>query len=274
MSSENENGVWNGYKQLLLPLGHKADVNELTTLASLLVDKKRGKVEFVHVIEKGSYTTLSREWRTGSRRVSESHHIMMKKGIHSERNILKAESIEKGILNEAEEILADAIILGWGPKPRSHISSMASHVLRDAKSDIIVYKKRNDIEDVKKIIFPIAIKPSVHRLQLISLFIKNRGAELSFAHIARENDKSQKRGQELLYRAADLAATVGVDAERELLTGNNVVEILSEVSEEYDLMILGPSGGWWLKRTIFGDLSDRIATNCHCSVLLHKAFGD
>jgi len=140
MSFQNENTVWKGYTQLLLPLGHKADVNELTTLASLLVDNNRGEIEFIHVIKEGSYTELSREWRAGSKRVTDSHHLMMKKDIHSKKNIVQAHSIESGILSEAENIIADAIVLGWGPKPQSHISSMASHLLRDAKSDIIVYK--------------------------------------------------------------------------------------------------------------------------------------
>lgn len=273
-AEENSNNRWQGYKQILLPMGHKADVNNLTNLASLLVDKKEGSIEFVHILEEGNYTRLPHEWRTGSKRVTESHHKMMKRGIHSEGQIKTARSILTGILSEAEEINADAIILGWGPKPKSSISNLASNIMSKANCDVIVFKTRDNPSQIDNIIYPVAVKPSVSRLRLIARYIGDTNAELTLLHVTDESSRNRERSQELLDNAAAEAEEMGINAETRLEISGNAVEKIAEVSRDFDLMILGPSGGWWLRRTLFGHKTDKIAVNSHCSVLLHKAAED
>lgn len=269
MMSENNQLNWEGYKKLLLPMGHKADVNNLTTLSSIIIDRKEGKVNFLHVIEEGKYSHLPHEWRIGSKRVTESHHIMMKKGIKSERTIITSRSILDGILEEAENKNTDAIVLGWGPKPKSSISRLISTIMNKANCDVIVFKTRIDPEATENIIYPVAKAPDPGRLKLISRIMTDTGSELTFIHVTDKSDKNQEKGRKILDNSLEIAEEAGIEADS-ILTYGNISDKLAEISREYELMILGPSGGWWLTRTLFGHLTDEIATKVNCSVLLHK----
>ncbi|MFW6007236.1 MAG: universal stress protein [Bacillota bacterium] len=274
MTAKNHEGTWEGYKKLLLPMGHKADVNNLTTLSSIIVDRKEGKVNFLHVMEEGKYSHLPQEWRVGSKRVTESHHIMMRKGLKSERSIVTSSSILDGILEEAEKKDTDGIVLGWGPKPKSSISKLISKIMSRANCDVIVFKTRNDPAETKNIVYPVAREPNQGRLKLISRIMADTDSSLTFVHVTDRSDKNQKQGKEVLKKSVARANKTGIESETMITYGNDVSEKLSEISRDYDLMILGPSGGWWLTRTLFGHLTDKIASRVNCSVLLHKNYDE
>ncbi len=270
MIANNNDGDWKGYKKILLPLGHKADINNLTNLTSFLIDQKSGLVELIHIMKQGNYSGLPKEWREGGKRVTDSHHKMMRLGIHSDRKMTTAESIERGILEEAYDIEADAIILGWGPKPKSKISKMASHIMNNSHSDVIIFKNRNDLDKVKNILYPIAFEPDVSRLHLINKIIKETNAKLTIAHMIDKYNGDEAKAQKLLDEAVEKAKKYNVDADTLLLKGRKVEDEVGEVSEDFDLLIIGPSGDWWVYQTLFGKKTDRIASKAKCSILLHK----
>lgn len=270
MIAENQEGRWSGYKKILLPLGHKADINNLTNLTSYLIDKRQGEVELIHIMKQGNYSGLPKEWREGSKRVTESHHNMMRLGLHSNRKMTTAESIERGILEEAFDIEADSIILGWGPKPKSKISKMASKIMNNANCDVIVYKNRNDLDSIENILYPIAFEPDPSRLNLISRIIKETDATLTIAHMIDKHKGSEKKGRSLLDRAIEKAKKYGIEAKSLLLKGRNVEIEVGKASKDYELLIIGPSGDWWVYQTLFGKKTDKIASKAKCSILLHK----
>lgn len=264
------NEDWKGYKKILLPLGHKADINNLTNLTSYLIDKKSGLVELIHIMKQGNYSGLPKEWREGGKRVTDSHHRMMRLGIHSERKMTTAQSIERGILEEAYDIKADAIILGWGPKPKSKISNMASHIMNNSHSDVIIFKNRNDLDKVNNILYPIAFEPDPSRLNLINKIIEETNAKLTIAHMIDKYNGDEAKAQKLLDEAVEKAKKYNVDADTLLLKGRKVEDTVGEASEDFDLLIIGPSGDWWVYQTLFGKKTDRIASKAKCSILLHK----
>ncbi|MFW5995863.1 MAG: universal stress protein [Halanaerobiaceae bacterium] len=268
--SASDDKNFKGYKKLLLPLGHRADVNNLTLLTSMLINRDRGLVEFMHVIEEGSYSRLPGEWRTGSKRVTESHHRMMKMGINSKRQILTASSIIGGILKEVEKEEADGLVLGWGPKPKSSISSLVSKILEKAPCDVMVYKTRSDPREVKSIMYPVAKIPDASRLQLISHIVNRTGAKLTFVHVIK-NSKQEDTARSRLENSLSRAENFNLEANTQLLQGDSISGEIAEASKDYDLMVVGPSRGWWLRETLFGRMTDKIAAKADCSVLLHKA---
>lgn len=268
--NENLKEKWFGYNKILLPLGHKADINNLTDLASSIIESKKGMVKFIHVIKEGSYINLPREWREGAKRVTESHHKMMRYGIHSDREIVTSKTIERGILETASDMEAEAIILGWGPKPAAKISGMASNIMKNFDGDVIIYKNRVDIEDIKRIMYPVAKAPSKSRLNLIKHIVQETGATLTLAHYINNRDGSRHTGKEVLESAKEKAEKFEIDAETRILEGNSLKASIKEATEDFDLLVIGPSGDWWVYQTLFGRKTDKIAEAAKCSVLLHK----
>ncbi|RCW81794.1 hypothetical protein DER71_12222 [Halanaerobium sp. DL-01] len=45
---------------------------------------------------------------------------------------------------------------------------------------------------------------------------------------------------------------------------------IKESTDDFDLLVIGPSGDWWVYQTLFGKKTDKIAEAAKCSVLLHK----
>lgn len=268
MNKLNEN--WPGYKKILLPLGHKADINNLTDLASYIIERKKGEVKFIHVMQEGSYIDLPREWREGAKRVTESHHKMMEYGIHSDREIVTSKTIERGILETAFDLEAEVIILGWGPKPGAKISKMASHIMDNFYGDVIIYKNRIDIKQTKKIMYPVAKEPSKSRLNLIKHIVKETGASLTLTHYVDKKDGSRLKGEKVLEQAKKKAFKFDIEVETRMLEDDSLVSSIKKATKDFDLLVIGPSGDWWVYQTLFGRKTDKIAKAAQCSVLLHK----
>ncbi|MFW6270523.1 MAG: universal stress protein [Bacillota bacterium] len=269
-----ENTIWNGYNKMLISIGGNSEIDNIVNLGSILVEPQEGEIEFLHVIKLKYNGQLPKNWREDSHRVKECNNILQEKGYHSKDEIVTANSIKKGILEEAERINADVIVVGWGPKPLGSVSSLVSHLMRKAQSDVIVFKRRGNLRDIKNIVYPLAKKPSINRLRLIERFVKNTSANLTFLHVSEDSTESKKRGEMLLHQAIAEAYELGIEPVSQLVIGDNVFDTIIDISDKYDLMILGPSGGWWLKKTLFGNKTDKVAANSHCSVLLHKTAVD
>ncbi len=269
MSNQNNDENWNGYQDILLPLGHKDDVNNLSDLAPLL-NKEGGTIHLLHIMIEGKYSKLPREWRIASRRISESHHALMRKGIASETHMVTAKSLTGGILSQAEESDCDLILLGWGPRPKSSISKLITKVMSNADCDVIVFKARSQPEEIKEIVYPVALKPDDRRLRLIGRLMENTGAKLTFAHVARPGKDDWNSAKKMLKDLQKITLDIGIESDTRLCSNRDPVEELIDISSDYDLMVLGPSRGWWLNKALFGHKTDHIASSCHCSVLMHK----
>lgn len=271
MNEKKDTNDWQGYNRLLIPIGHESDVNDLTTLSSFLVNRKEGRIDFSHVIKGGSYSNIPHEWRIASDRITQSHHRMMREGIDSSRNIRMADSIEKGILAQAQENDSDGIILGWGPEPTSNISHLISRIMKNARCDVIVFKNRNISSGINKILYPTAKDPSREHLTIIKRIIKDTNARLTLTHVVDGSHTSRQEGKEILKHAVKKAKKMGVNSVSLLATGNKPVDEIARLSTNFDMMLLGPSKGFWLTKTIFGRKTDEIANKANCSVILHKA---
>lgn len=260
-----------GYERVLAPVGDKSDPNMLTHLSSILVDPRRGAVRFTHVTTDRSFVGSQENWRTGSDSVAESQHTLREEGIDSTGTIRTASSALEGILEEAEEYDADAILIGWTDK--DSVSSLVDKLLRKANCDVIVFSADGDPIDTDSILVPVVIPPDENRLQMLAIMSQRTEAAVTFAYIAGD-DGSEEEGRELLDQSVDRLAEYGVQAETELVSSTNPVQKLGELSENHDIMVIGTSRGWWLRKSLFGRKTDKIAREAQSSILMHKWQGE
>jgi nucleotide-binding universal stress UspA family protein len=147
---------------------------------------------------------------------------------------------------------------------------MASNILDNSQSDVIIYKNRIDIDKVKKIMYPVAKAPDASRLNLIRHIMEETGASLTLTHFVDIKKGNRARGEKTLESAKNKAAEFGIEAETLILEGSSLTSSIGSASEDYELVVLGPSEDWWVYQTLFGKKTDRIAEAVDCSVLLHK----
>ncbi|MCF2166481.1 universal stress protein [Halobacterium salinarum] len=267
MSTRNETG----YERVLVPVGDKSDPNMLTELSSILVDPRRGAVRFTHVTTDRSFVGSQENWRTGSNSVAESQHTLREEGIESTGTIRTASSALDGILEEAEEYEADAILIGWTDK--DSVSSLVDKLLRKAGCDVIVFSADRDPIDTDSILVPVVVKPDANRLQMLAIMSQRTGASITFTYVTGD-EGADEEGRGLLDQSAERLAEYGVQAETELKSASSAVDALGQLSEHYDVMVIGTSRGWWLRKTLFGRKTDKIAQEAQCSLLMHKWQGE
>ena len=259
------------YERVLVPVGDKSDPNNLTELASLLVDPRHGAVQFVHVTTDRSFVGSQEAWRTGSESVARNQHQLKQQGIESTGSIRTASSAVAGILEEAEEYDADAILIGW--TDTDAISRIVEQLLRKADCDVLVFRAEEDPTDAESLFVPVVIPPDENRLRMTAILSQRAEAPVTFAYVV-GSDNSEEDGWEVLEKSVTGLEAFGVQAETELVHGNDVIEKLGELSADYDIMVIGTSRGWWLRKSLFGRKTDEIAGAAQCSILMHKWQGE
>ncbi|ELY72024.1 universal stress protein [Natrinema pallidum] len=260
-----------GYEHVLVPVGDKSDPNMLTELSSVLVDPRIGTVRFTHVTTGRSFVSSQENWRTGSESVAESQHALREEGIESTGTIRTGSTAVGGILEEAAAYDADAILIGWTNK--DSVSSLVDKLLRKADCDVIVFSADRDPSDIESILVPVVVSPDESRLQLIAIMSQRTGASVTTAYVA-GGDGSEQAGRDILEESVDRLAEYGVQAETELTRASDAIAELGRLSTGHDIMIIGTSRGWWLRKSLFGRKTDKIATEAQCSVLMHKWQGE
>lgn len=260
-----------GYERVLVPVGDKSDPNMLTHLSSILVDPRCGAVRFTHVTTDRSFVGSQENWRTGSDSVAESQHTLREEGIESTGTIRTASSALDGILEEADEYDADAILIGWTDK--DSVSNLVDRLLRKANCDVVVFSADGNPVDTDSILVPVVTLPDENRLQMLATMSQRTEATVTFAYVAGD-EGTEAEGQDLLDRSVDRLEEYGVQAETELTSSEDPVQKLGELSGDHDIMMTGTSRGWWLRKTLFGRKTDKIAREAQCSLLMHKWQGE
>ena len=263
-----------GYDKILVPIGHKGDINELTKMTKMLVNEDNGKAEFLHVTEEDNFSYSQKEWRIGSERVTKSQHDLMMDGIASKGNIRTSKSISQGILDEADDLDPDLILLGWSSGNKIKLKRFVSKILKKADCDVIVFKALNDPKEISNILLPVSIVPNENRIQMTTKLIKKTDANLTLAYISKKGDEFKDQGEKILNKSASLMSKYGLEPKKYRTSASNITEKIGEVSKDYDLMILGTSREWWLSEYLFGRKTDEIAKESSCSVLMHKWQGE
>jgi nucleotide-binding universal stress UspA family protein len=64
---------------------------------------------------------------------------------------------------------------------------------------------------------------------------------------------------------------VGVKAESRVILDTDIVKAIVHVADDHDLVVMGASNEWFLRRRLFGSIPDQIANNASVSVLMVRS---
>lgn len=260
------------YKNLLVPVRHPDDVNRVTELASVILDK--GRVTFLTVIEEGNFFEMQKDWRVSSETIEEHRKRIRNKKVRIVPKINYNDTICKGVLEQAEKEDSDLILIGWSKKVnfRSLRKTPLEEIFANSDRDVIAFRNLSEsVYDIKKILFPVGYKDYDYgkRLTITSRILKKTGAKCDLVHV-REEDETEEDIEEMFRAPKEFMQEMGTDCETRVVEHESVSEALIEESKNYDLIVLGPTGEYVFSRYLFGWMTDEIVNNAECSALVFK----
>lgn len=167
---------------------------------------------------------------------------------------------------------ARALLVEWHEPLRVHRlrNSHVDRLLEDSPVPVMVLRSVEDCP-IERVLVAVGGGPYERiEVEAASAVASATGARLVFLKVLPE-DASEARRQNAEEYLRALRELVRVPAEVRLVEGGDVQESLASEGTDSDLLVLGTSASGRLGRAVFGRLSDRVASQSACSVLMVQA---
>ena len=190
----------------------------------------------------------------------------------------QSRSIAQGVLDEIENNVK-LVLMGWpGPLDMSSLASNPVKVLlQKAPANVGVLLDRG-LTRAEQILVPVGGGPhSRLAIRLAYEIAEEEGAELTALHCLCEQCEAEEledRMAQLHEIVEDELGSVPPRITLRLAHSDTVCTgILGETSRQhYDLVVVGASEEWSDPTRLFGDVDDRIAEQCGCSILMVRRY--
>jgi nucleotide-binding universal stress UspA family protein len=246
--------------------------------------------------------------KAGEEYVDQVRHLAERKGITIRSTKVLAGSPIEQILNEAEAIDANLIIMaatGRGKAKSAPIGAVANRILRFSNTHVLLVRDTENKEQYKKILIPTDGSKDAEYAAHYGMSIARRyNAEVIVCTIIDSKDKIlekhitsldeagggrvlgetvvyseaiiKRMRQHLLDDTAKIAEKVkkiadkkGVTAEIIVKDGKTTSEILKIIkNQNIDLVVLGSTGKSSISKMVVGSMSEKVASTAKCSVLV------
>jgi len=165
------------------------------------------------------------------------------------------------------------LLLGWhGPLRLRRIrKSIDKEVMRNAQCDVAVLRDKQ-LEEIRRVLVPVSDNPHARfGLRLTHYLQQNTAAQVVALHVTQPTDDRDIAAKEQSIRKLirhEVAEANGGVAVRVIQSASVVEAIVDEAKQGYDLIVMGASEEWFLRKLLFSAISDEVAQRVPCSVLL------
>lgn len=260
------------YEDVLISVANPETAKQLVTLAHLITDS-RTTFHIMNVTLEGSFPEEERSWREGSELVMDTTHYAQRLGRVAKPLTVTSGSIPDAIVNTADDLDADLILLGWFGRITSMTvrrSSVVNRVMHRASSDVAVLKSRKDLGEVKKVMMPLGPNnPRPKRLSLVDKLVGQSGAEGELVHVLTGGGEA-KSGEEAAGYLEEALELMENSLDTRIVTSDSVLDGLLAAAEGTDLLVLGPGREWVFNRFLFGRTADNLTNRVESSVVMFK----
>lgn len=276
---------------ILVPLANPETERSLLRLSTALARKRKARLQLIHVIGlprqtplgagRMEYEKLRKEKETlldiASRHAAEQ-------GVRARTSAIVAHNVPSAILSAADMAQSDLIVMGWRGEvraPRIQRTNVAA-VLKVAKENVLVLKDRG-LERVRRILVPIRGGPHAQLgLSIAYELAEEWGAMITAFNVqvgsgpAPDSSEFDRESVRLFKNVAedfvrDTVSEAGIKAGVKVAIDTDVARAIIQEAEVHDLVVMGASNEWTLRRWLFGSLPDQVANQAPVSVLMVRS---
>jgi Kef-type K+ transport system membrane component KefB/nucleotide-binding universal stress UspA family protein len=183
--------------------------------------------------------------------------------------------VVRAINETIEQNATDLVLLGWH-RPvfdRNRLGGRVGQILTQAKVDVAVFVDKR-LNRVEKILVPYA--NNTHDdlgLELaIRLLVDDETRRLQILQAILPGENAVEAGSEADSFWKELPATVRDRVEFAIIEASDPLQAVIEASNKVDLTIAGTSRAWGIERQTLGRYTDRLAVECHSSLLITRRY--
>lgn len=279
---------------VLVPLANPETEKSLLKLSTSLARVYRARLQLVHVITIPVSTPLEagREeyetYRKGKETILDvaTHHAAQQ-GVRARANAIIAHNIPSAILSVADMEKSDFIVMGWrgdAKPPRRQRSNVAS-VLKLAKTNVLVLKD-NGLNKVRSILVPLGGGPHAKLgLRIASELASQWQASITALKVqigkglSPTSSESDRESIQLFKEIAedfvrDALREANIQAKVSVVINTDIARGIIREASHHDLIVMGASNEWILRRWLFGSIPDKVAARAEVSVLMIRSRTD
>lgn len=262
--------------RVLVPIADLENEN-LVRLGALLARNAGGELDILNVYEVPAPTPpKSISFSMVDPRIKKMDRLerIARKEDAKVRSMIKiGHSPYQTILNSMEEGDVDILVLGWKGKPvsgRKILGSNIDHLIQRTRCDAIVFKTEGLPENLNKILVVSGHSwHASHAMELAIQLAKEHDAEITILTIA--TDKSDElKDVEYSNRLMMMCEDSEIPHNLKVIHARSEVSGVVGESAKYDLVVLGATTQWVLRKYAFGGVTDQIAKKVDKPVLMFR----
>ncbi|MEE9115898.1 MAG: universal stress protein, partial [Thermoplasmata archaeon] len=262
--------------RVLVPISDLENEN-LVRLGALLARNAGGELDILNVYEVPAATppkSISFSMVNPTIRKMDRLERIARKEDAKVRSMIKiGHRPYQTILNSVEEGDVDILVLGWKGKPvsgRKILGTNIDHLIQRSRCDTIVFKTEGLPENLNKILVVSGHSwHATHATRLAIQLAKEHGAEITILTVA--TDKSDEmKDVEYSNRLMMMCEDSGIPHNLKVIHARSEVSGVVGESAKYDLVVLGATTQWVLRKYAFGAVTDQIAKKVDRPVLMFR----
>jgi amino acid transporter/nucleotide-binding universal stress UspA family protein len=261
--------------RVLVPLRDFSD-RHLVEVASILAAERGGELILMHIVEVPStLPPKSLRFSHVDDKIKELGRLERghpREGV-TIRSILKiSHRVYETIIATVQEEHVDLLVLSWrGDRPGTDkriLGTNIDYLVQRAPCDVAVLKTKGMKDEVKSVLTVSGSAwHTTYATSLAALIAREKGAEMTILTVVQD---PTTEAQELRYaeRLRAVCEAYGVPHRLKIVRSLNLQDTVVEEARQHDLLVMGASSQWVLRRYAFGEVEDRIAKRVETPVLM------
>ena len=235
-------------------------------------ENTRKKIQAVNITEVPDQTLLEAIAENTSKNKSIQRQIQVlskKDNLEIEFESVVTHNIAYTIQSLSTETYSDWLVFGWDGRAYNGIlfSNPLGWIVSNINSNFALFKD-NGVRYISRVLLAVRSDSFVivELIKTTEKLCKFYNASFTILHVV-NSETTDLEIEEISKKANELLRSVLVNTEVQIIKSENSTEIVSEISAEYDLLVLGTPQKENMLSILFGTGKDKFAIKSNCSVL-------
>jgi basic amino acid/polyamine antiporter, APA family len=259
--------------RILVPMANPENQQAIFAVSNALLGKNKGEIIALSVVQTPKQTDfysalseqdISFEIMERTAELAKLSNAPIKPMIRASHNI------SQGIVHAAVDKACNMIVMGYGGKPEKGKKNLMQHVLNETNTDIVFIKIHKDLSDFIPKKIAVAMGGKVNTGLMVDLaagLADNYEGHISFLTILpKDFTLKQKTDSDKVLAEAIQRNRKAVLYSVHTYSSADPLQLLVELSKDYDLLIIGTVKVKFFQRNVLGTFATELAEQAKCSV--------